>query len=80
MLGSSYLPYYLGSFDMNYIISEMLKFSKNCLFFFFFPSKEIFVGKENRELFLHGNFKKKKLFTTDESALNMQVEEDKSQT
>jgi len=38
------------------------------------------VGKENRKLFLHGNFKKKKLFTTDESALNMQVEEDKSQT
>jgi hypothetical protein len=34
MLGSSYLPYYLGSFDMNYIISEMLEFSKNCIFFF----------------------------------------------
>jgi hypothetical protein len=35
MLGSRYLPYYLGSFDMNYIISEMLNFFLNVFFFFF---------------------------------------------
>jgi len=38
---------------MNYIISEMLEFSRNCLFFLgIFSSKEIFLGKENREIFL----------------------------
>jgi len=78
---------------VNYIISEMLEFSRNCLFFLgIFSSKEIFLGKENREIFLpqkkflwrkkflHGNFKKIKLFTTEENALNMQAEDDKSQS
>jgi hypothetical protein len=51
------------------------------LFFFFSPlQRNFFWGKENREIFLHGNFKTQQLFTTKESALNMQVEEDKSQS
>jgi hypothetical protein len=43
---------------------------------FSFPKKKFLWRKK----FLHGNFKKIKLFTTEENALNMQVEEDKSQS